>query len=144
MITRSFDVARVNYLANHPSIRPFVGGDPSVPLDLTAVVECPDNQILLGEHGGFVAAWTAPGTYEIHTFVLPEGRRGWALQAALAARGHLQSIGADHLWTRVERGAENVRKFTVAAGFEPCGEQTLDLGAGPTLYDLYHWRKPCH
>lgn len=141
MIQRSFDADRINDLVNHPSIRPHVGGDPQVPLDLTAVVANHDNIFLLGDHGGFAFTWTAPGTYEVHTFILPEGRGAMALNAALLARSAMNDIyGADHLWTRVHPEAGNVRAFTLKAGFKPAGKQTLDLGAGPVAYDLFNWR----
>lgn len=143
MIERSFDVERMNYLINHPSIRPFVGGDPETELDISALVENKDNHMLLGEHGGVAATWTAPDTYEVHTFVLPEGRKGWALEFVLKCRNYLEELGTEQIWTRVPRDADNVRKFTLAAGFKPCGEQTLDLGVGPVLYDLFNWRRKC-
>lgn len=142
-IGRSFDADRLNHIVNHSSVRPHVGGDPSVYLDLSHLIANRDNYALLGEHGGFFFTWTAPGTYEIHAFILPEGRGPQARDLALAARDYMQREGATHLWTRVERGAENVRKFTLAGGLKPCGEQILDLGAGPTTYDLFHWRPGC-
>jgi hypothetical protein len=143
MISRSFDGDRLNYLVNHPTIRPFVGGDPATTLDLAPIAADDKNYLLLSDHGGFLCTWSAPGTYEVHTFVLPEGRGRAAYQLAIEGREYMASIGASHLWTRVERGAENVRRFTLAAGFSPCGEQVLDLGAGPTTYDLFNWRHEC-
>ena len=74
MIHRSFDPERANKLINHPAVRPFVGGDGESYLDLTAIIEDRKNYLLLGPHGGFLATWSAPNTYEIHTFILPEGR----------------------------------------------------------------------
>jgi hypothetical protein len=143
MLVRSFDADLLNDLINHPTIRPHVGGDPTVCLDLSALVADDKNYALLGPHGGFFMTWTAPGTYEIHTFILPEGRGPQARELALDARAYMADQGAHHLWTRVERGAENVRKFTLAAGLSLCGEQVLDLGAGPTTYDLFQWRIEC-
>ena len=143
MIVRSFDADLLNDLVNHPTVRPFVGGDPTVYLDLSALIADDKNYALLGPHGGFFFTWSAPGTYEIHTFILPEGRGPQARDLALEARAYMATQGANHLWTRVERGAENVRKFTLAGGLIPCGEQVLDLGAGPTTYDLFHWRTEC-
>jgi hypothetical protein len=140
MIERSFDPERANYLINHPAVRPFVGGDGKSFLDLTPVVSDDKNYLLLGDHGGFLATWSAPGAYEIHTFILPEGRGRAARELALEARAYLASIGADHLWTRVQKGMENVRLFTLAAGFEPCGKQVCDFGGGPTDYELFNWR----
>jgi hypothetical protein len=141
VIRRTFDAARVNELVNHPTIRPHVGGDPETELDLTAAVVSRDNVFLLGDHGGFAFIWTAPGTYEVHTFILPEGRGQEALTLAMAARSAMADMwGADHLWTRVHPKAANVRAFTLKAGFKRAGRQTIDLGTGPVTYDLFNWR----
>ena len=143
MIERTTDADRLNALVNDPSIRPHVGGDPEQPLDLTAAVNNHDNYWMLGNHGGFGFVWTAPRTYEVHTFILPEGRGHAAYALAMEARAFMASEGATHLWTRVPVDAENVRRFTLAAGFLPAGQQTLDLGVGPVTYDLYDWRPEC-
>jgi RimJ/RimL family protein N-acetyltransferase len=141
VIQRSFDATRVNELVNHPSIRPHIGGDPEAELDLSAAVADRGNIFLLGEHGGFAFIWTAPHTYEVHTFILPEGRGQPALTLALLARSAMADLWeAEHLWTRVHPDAANVRAFTLKAGFKPAGSQTLDLGAGPVTYDLFNWR----
>lgn len=144
MLTRSFDSERANELVNHPSIRPFVGGDGESFLDLSPSVDDEKNVFLIDEHGGFLLIWTAPDTYEIHTFILPEGRgRKAYANAQDMLRTMKQEFGARHLWTRVARGQENVRRFTTANGLEHCGEQTCDFGGGPTHYDLFNWRHKC-
>lgn len=143
MIARSFDADRINELVNHPAIRPFVGGDIETVLDLTNAVQDDANHFLTGEHGGFACTWSAPLTYEIHTFVLPEGRGRWAFEFARAGRNYMVGIGATHLWTRVHPDAANVRRFTLAAEFKPAGTHRIDLGGGPVIYDLFDWRSPC-
>lgn len=143
MMQRSFDAARVNDLVNHPSIRPFVGGDGKSVIDLTAAVADRQNIFLLAKHGGFAFTWSAPRTYEVHTFILPEGRGPAALEAAWTARGWMEEHFADHLWTRVHPDMANVRAFTLKAGFKPAGTHTIDLGTGPVTYDLFDWRSPC-
>lgn len=143
MITRSFDGGRLNELANHPDIRPGVGGDGTSYLDLGPVLANPDNYVLLGPHGGFVATWTAPHTYEVHTFILPEGRGQAAYELAQEFLATMTEVGAEVIWTRVAEDAPHVRRFTLKAGFTPCGEQVCDFGGGPTLYHLFRWRSPC-
>lgn len=137
---RTRDVARVNFLVNHPEIRPHIGGDPDTLLDLGPAVANDDNIFLDGAHGGFACCWSAPGTYEIHTFVLPEGRGTWAMKFAAWGIGYLVEHGAFHLWTRIHPGAGNVRGFAMKMGMKPAGRQIIDLGAGPTTYDLFDWR----
>jgi len=142
-LKRSFDPERANYLVNHPSVRPHVGGDVSAAIDLAAFVAERQNVFLDGEHGGFAFTWSAPRTYEVHTFILPEGRGEWAAEFAELARDWMGDNFADHLWTRVHPEAVNVRNFTLKAGFKPAGTNTLDLGAGPVAYDLFDWRPEC-
>jgi hypothetical protein len=136
---RSYDLDRLNYLINHKDIRPFIGGDGESELDFAPLMK-DENYFLSGEHGGFFCQWTAPGTYEIHTFVLPEGRGPWAYDFARQGRDYMVSQGASHLWTRIPEGAGNIKAFTLRAGFKRCGEQELDLGCGPVRYELFDWR----
>lgn len=140
---RSDNPEHANWLVNHPGIRPFIGGDGKSFVDLTAAVLNNDNYLLLGDHGGFMLTWTAPGTFEVHTFILPEGRGRAALELASEAREYMVSQGMQHLWTRVPIGARNVRRFTMAMGLVPCGFQTCDFGGGPVEYELFEWRHEC-
>jgi hypothetical protein len=136
VIARTFDANRINVLVNHPTIRPFVGGDGKSILDLTNAVMDRKNIFLLGEHGGFAFTWCAPRTFEIHTFILPEGRGALASKLAIEARSLMQELGARHLWTRVAESMAHVLKFTLNAGFEIDGKQTIDA----VTYDLLSWR----
>lgn len=136
MIERSFDEKRVNYLVNHEAIRPTCGGDVNEYLDLTEAVKNTDNIFLLDEHGGLAFVWSAPRVYEVHVFILPDGRGKWGFDFALAARDYME----DHavmLWARIN--AVPLKLFTMKAGFTPAGEQVLDIGSGPVSYQLYKW-----
>lgn len=137
MIERVFDGELLNVLVNHPAIRPDVGGDGASFIDLGPVVANHENYALLGPHGGFVATWTAPHTYEVHTFILPEGRGRPAYDLAQEFLSVMASEGAEIIWTRVAKTMPHVRRFTLKAGFHPCGEQVCDFGGGPTHYDLF-------
>jgi len=140
MIERTYDADRLNYLVNHPDIRPFVGGDITQSIDLTSAVANEANIFLNGEHGAFCCSWTAPNTYEVHTLILPAGRGKWAYSFARAGRDEMVRRQALHLWTCVHPEAANVRFFTLRAGFRPAGKYTRDLGAGPVEYDIFNWR----
>lgn len=140
---RSFDAERVNFIVNHPTVRPWCGGDPEVPLDMSGAVTNLKNYTLLGKHGGFLFVWTAPATYEVHVFIMPLGRGKAAYQLARDAKAYMIGIGAEHLWARIAPGAENVRHLTVSNGFRRCGTDVLDVGTGPVTYDLYNWRTEC-
>ena len=79
MIRRSFDAARFNEIANHESVRPWLGGEGE--LDLAGIVSNPANVALLGDHGGFVNHNLGEGRYEVHSLFLPEGRGSVAIEA---------------------------------------------------------------
>lgn len=143
MIGRTFNASLLNHLANHPEIRPHIGGDVTQPIDLTEFASREEHIGLVGEHGGFLCSWTAPHCYEVHTLILPEGRGRWAYDFARAGRDWMQEFGALHLWTRVHPQAPHVRRFTLRAGFKPAGQHTADLGVGPVTYDLFDWRARC-
>lgn len=135
------DAGLINSYANHPEIRPFIGGVGE--LDLSAAVYDP-HVALFGEFGGFVLTWTAPETYEVHTLILPEGRGQWAFDWAKQAIAHMVGLGASHLWTRVRTDHRHTALFTRKMGFRPCGQLlTSFTGEEPELYNLFNWRMPC-
>ena len=136
MLSRTFDADRINYLANHPDIRPHIGGDGASVLDMADAIADHDNVFLNGEHGAFCCMWSAPHCYEIHTLVLPEGRGSWAAQFARLGRDYMAATGAKHLWTMVHPEARNVKAFTLRAGLKPAGIRLTALGP----YDLFDWR----
>lgn len=78
MLKRSMDATFLNVAANHPEVRPWLGGEGD--LDLTPIVSNPDNVSMVGEHGGFIAIKLEGGLYECHSIILPEGRGPQALE----------------------------------------------------------------
>lgn len=143
MIGRSFDVARINEVANNPDVRPFIGGKISEPLDVSELVADHSNYALFGQHGGFVYAWCAPAIYEVHTLILTEGRGKWALDAAKMSLAMMAKDGAERVWTRVREDMRGVRAFTIAAGMRSRGCKMFDLGGGLASYALYDWKPSC-
>jgi len=129
---RTFDADRVNYLVNHPAIRPTCGGDITQPLDCTEIVSDHQNVFVGGEHGGFSFIWTAPRVFEVHAYLLPEGRGKWGFEFGMNARNYMAEH-ADMLWARVDNPA--LRYFTMKAGFTPCGQNLI----GAKTYNLYKW-----
>ena len=107
MIRRTLDATFLNTAANHPDVRPWVGGDG--PLDLTAVIADPANIAIEAEHGGWVLVRHEAGTYELHTMFLRAGRgRRYFEQAADALRYVFTASDAREIVTRVpvlNRGA---------------------------------------
>lgn len=133
---RTFDSERINYLINHETIRPTCGGDITQPIDFTPLVKDRQNIFLDGEYGGLAFIWSAPSIYEVHVYLLPEGRGPWGFDFAMRARDYMGSH-ARMLWARVNNPA--LRYFTMKAGFTACGQHAIDIGQGPITYDLYKW-----
>lgn len=87
MIYRTMDPTFANEAANHPEVRPFLGG-PEGPLDLTGLVLNPANYVLevMGA-GVWILQSTLDGVYDLHTLFLPEARgREYFVQAREALR----------------------------------------------------------
>ena len=134
MLERSFDAARINEVVNHLEVRPHVG-DPSYGvLDVAPLVARPEHWFLMGEHGGFLLSWSAPGVREVHTFVLPEGRGQWAAAARVAMIGYAKANGTRMLWTKIDPAARHVVRFARQGGMQPTGEVIDMLG---TPYNIF-------
>lgn len=58
-------------IANHPDVRRWLGGDPSVPIRLAQVLADPNSYALVNHEGGFLVHQLAPGQYECHTIYHP-------------------------------------------------------------------------
>lgn len=134
MLERCFDKDLVNLAANHPHVRPFLGPASLGELDFEDAVAEDKNWFLMGEHGGFALAWSAPNVYEVHVFVLPEGRGKWAAKARQATIDFAKANGAKMLWARIAPQAKFVSYFARRGGMQPTGEMIHTLGAA---YDIY-------
>jgi hypothetical protein len=82
-VCREFSAERINAVANHPEVRPWVGG--AGPIDMTPVVADLRNVLLMGQGGGLLFVNLDPGLYEVHTQFVPEARGPQALLAVLDA-----------------------------------------------------------
>lgn len=118
MIQRSFDIERVNQLANHPSIHPWVSIDDK-PLDLTSVVVDARNVILMGEGGGFVLHNLGNGDYEAHSLFLPEARGPNSMATAKAGMDFMfGQTDCQRILARCPRGNLAVLAFVRVLHFD--------------------------
>ncbi len=141
MIARCFDAAMINEIVNNPTVRPTCGGDITQPLDLTDALRNEKNLFFIGEYGGFIFMWSAPGVYEIHAMVLPEGRGSWAERRL---SGLIATTKARLFWARIDPTHRHVRMLAYRCGFGPAGQDVLDIGAGPVVYDIFERVMGCH
>lgn len=136
LLTLSRDSKAINAVVNHPEVRPHVGPAEWGEIDLAPLVEAERNLFPMGEHGGFALIWTAPHTREVHTFILPEGRGRWALDAARDMIRIARDNGTKALWTQVDEKARNVRAYAVTAGMRPTGETLDTFGKPHVVYSM--------
>lgn len=103
-IRREYAAENINAVCNHPEVAPWLGFQGPGPIDLTPVVQNLRNVLLMGDGGGFVFVWLAPGLYEAHSQFVPESRGENATQAAHAA-SHFMFTRTDctEIVTRVPR-----------------------------------------
>lgn len=72
MIKRTMDATFLNEVANHPDVRPWLGGEGV--LDLTPAALDPNSILLEATGGGWLLHPIMPGVYELHTMFLPRAR----------------------------------------------------------------------
>lgn len=84
MIRRTMSPTLFDEVANHPEVRPWLGGGTG-PLDTRPWVENPAVFCLEADKGGFVFHPILAGVYELHTMFLPEGRGKALMDAAREA-----------------------------------------------------------
>ena len=117
-LERQHDAARLNIIANHPSVLPFVTLPGQDSLDLTPLVANPRNIALASDEGGFIGIWHEPGVFEIHTMFLPEVRGASAAQAVRdVIHIAFQQTEAMELLTKVPTRNLRAEAMTRRAGF---------------------------
>jgi len=135
-LQRTDDAGWVNRVVNHPDVRPFVGAPEAGDLDLSALAERPEHWFLLGDHGGFALLWTAPRTYEVHTFIFRSGRGEWGNAARAEGIEFARGQGAKTLWTKVPPQARHVERFARQGGMQPTGEVIETFGVPHRIFKM--------
>lgn len=117
MVVRSNDVTKFNAVINHPSVHPWVSKTEQE-LDASDVIADRRNILLEAPHGFFIFHFHEPGTYEVHTQFLPEGRGKNAFISAKEA-SHYMFTKTDCVEILTKVPVENVaaKKLTTAMGF---------------------------
>jgi len=136
MLERSFDIKFANETANDPAVRPHLGPASLGELDFTDAVNDDHNWFLMGEHGGFILAWSAPGVYEVHVMIKPEGQGAWAAKARQWMLDFAKANGAAMLWARIARSARHVSYFARRGGMKPTGDTVNLFGYPHSIYKM--------
>lgn len=108
----------LNSVANHPDVRPFIGGDGESVIDLGPQLADPRNVALETEHGGWVLFYLAPGEYVLHTMFMTSGRgRFYRKASAEALRWMFTRTDCTEILTECPDGNPAARMAAVMAGF---------------------------
>lgn len=116
-VIRTLDATFLNGVANHPEVRPWLGGDGE--LDLKGLIANPDNIVgVTTAHGGFIAEHHGSGRYEVHSLFLPEGLGQTAVRAMRDACDYIFSTSdAVELVTKVPESNAAAKGLAQLAGF---------------------------
>jgi hypothetical protein len=87
-LSRTLDGGFLTEVANHPDVRPWLGGTPGEKLDLLDAVRDPQNIALQTASGGFICLQVEVGVYDVHSLFLPGIRR----KAVSAMRASLEYV----------------------------------------------------
>lgn len=115
MIRRTMDAAFLNQVANHPEVRPIIGGEGV--LDLAETMANPANVALVTKEGGFLYLSQGGGTYEVHSLFLP-GRRGAVAAARASLRYMFTATDCMEVVTKVPTANLAAKGLTLACGFD--------------------------
>lgn len=108
-LTFTRDATFLNEVANHPDVRPHLGGDNETgstqsQIDLGPFLAREGNFALVNQWGGFIFEHEGEGVFNFHTEFLPDGRGRRAFAAAIEAeREMFETHGAHVLKTYVPR-----------------------------------------
>lgn len=112
-------VEAISRVCNHPSVRPYLGGDTDIPLDLAHIFDDARNVTLTCD--GFYAMYclVIPGHYEIHTMVDPGNKPDNTVAAACATLEYMfTKTDCIEVITRVPDGNRSARRLAEAAGMK--------------------------
>jgi len=138
MMTRTLDVDLVNEIANHPDVRPFLGGFPGTFADLGPLMVSPGTLTYWMPGAAFVLPSIGDGVYLAHSLFLPEARR----YSRRAMRETAQSVfeaGAKEIWTMVAETNKAAMALTRLGGFSQIGfcERMFPVPGGPVA--MSYW-----
>lgn len=143
LLWRTRDAAEVNAVLNHESVLPTLGLGFSQ-LDAAAILANPRNIAFMGEYGGAIFMFSAPGVYEAHDYFLPEGRGAWAKEASKSMLSIMfDAFGAEMIWAQTPVENRACALFNRILGFRSSGREEVILfaGAEPREVEIFTMRK---
>lgn len=141
MITQTTDAAFLTRVANHPDVRPYLGGEGE--LDLSQVIA--DNIGLECDAGGFVLTRQEPGVYEVHSLFLPNSgtKPVKAMRAAMEWMFTRTDCGV--ILSKVPKSNARAKGFAIIGGLRPMFERDHEI-LGPCEFvelGVMRWAMNC-
>lgn len=121
----------LNEVANHPAVRPHVGGDG--PIDLTEALAKPGNIGLECDSGGFFLTQHSPGVYEVHSLFLPDNGTKPIRAMRAAQEWMFTRTDCGVILSKVPKANKAAKGFAIAGGLAPIFERD-DALLGPCEY----------
>lgn len=118
-LARTFDAGFINCVANHPKVRPHLGGDGVSEVKFDDTVALPTHYALTFEPAGAIVLLAmSPGVYSGHCLFLPE-HRGEAPAEAVRQAAQFMFIETDcvHIETQVPSGNVAAKALAQHTGF---------------------------
>lgn len=106
-------------IANHPEVRPWLGGDPETPVRLAQMMADPNTYALVNHEGGFLVHQLAPGQYECHTIYHPGHSNPRDVIRTMQAAFEFMFVETNcvEVVTRIHAENERAAKLADIAGF---------------------------
>lgn len=146
IVSRCYDAAAINAVCNNPSVLPNLSLGRGL-IDAADLLSNTRNVAFLGEYGGALFHWNAPGVYAAHDFFLPEGRGQWALRASREMLARMfREYGARLIWAETPIENRACRLFNRWLGFKSEGLSDTPLypGAIPSRVETFVMEAVCH
>lgn len=119
---RTFDASFLNAVANHPEVRPWLGGAGEI--DLRAVIDNPVNVAFQTDAGGFVVIKLDDcGLYECHSLFLPDARETTAATMRESLRYMFCETDCAEIVTKIPEANRGALGLARAGGFRALFER---------------------
>jgi hypothetical protein len=138
-LRRSLDADAINRICNHPEVLPSLSLHLET-IDVSGLLADKRNVAFLGEFGGALFHWCAPGVYAAHDFFLPQGRGKWALKASRFMLAEMfGNFRARMIWAQTPIDLHACRLFNRWLGFKSEGisKQSLAPGWDPIAVETF-------